>query len=193
MKLLLGVVITTVPDDSKTTTTTTTTSSPIETTFATVSTTRISSTTTSITSTSTFTTSTTTTIVPKISGIIVTGGISRSNNNVSVAVEILREDLDGNIVHYCSLPDLPDGRQDHTQSGLVACGGGDTNDTKTSCVTFSSGQWTASHILQHERSGHSSWLSPYGNLLMGTDNTTEMLTDDGKSVMNFTFNSSHLR
>ena len=53
-----------------------------------------------------------------------------------------------------------------------------------SCLTFSSGQWIESPKTQHNRTFHSSWMSPLGLVLMGgLDNPTssEILTDDGKS------------
>ena len=107
-------------------------------------------------------------------------------------MEIIREDLDGNVISYCSLPDLPDARNSHTQSGLITCGGGKTYDTRTSCVTFSSGQWKPSHVLQYERHGHSSWMSKHGIVILGGagpfENSTEILKDDGTSALNFTIN-----
>ena len=75
------------------------------------------------------------------------------------SVEILGE----NGIYMCSLPDLPDYRSSHTQSGLVTCGGdGDINNiaddsiknyvnvagVEYSCLTFSSGQWIKSHNLK---------------------------------------------
>jgi len=84
----------------------------------------------------------------------------------------------------CSLPDLPDDHYYHTQSGLVTCGGWYTN-TRTSCYTLTSGVWTKSHTLRHERYLHSSWTSPMGIVLMGgsvSKTTTELLTDDGQST-----------
>ena len=59
----------------------------------------------------------------------------------------------------CSLPDLPDARHSHSQSGLVTCGGG---ETPASCLTFSpaSGTWTASHSLAKPgREAHCSWAA----------------------------------
>ena len=102
------------------------------------------------------------------SAILITGGSSRS-------VEVLRE----NGSYWCSLPDLPDERYDHTQSVLITCGG---QQTKTSCLTFTNGQWVTSHQLQDNRYKHSSWMSQHGVVLMGGSgswNTTEMLSDNG--------------
>ena len=86
---------------------------------------------------------------------------------------------------------MPQERWYHTQTGLVLCGGYHS-DIRTSCLTFSSGQWIQSHTLQHWRSRHSSWASPDGPLVMGgfpneeiEGNSTEMLTRDGQSTMYF--------
>ena len=98
------------------------------------------------------------------------------------------EILQANGSYWCSLPDLPDDRYYHTQSGLVTCGGRGYY-TQTSCLTFSSGQWRTSHQLQHSRYYHSSWMSQHGVVLMGGDGsqtTTEKLTEDGPSSSSFT-------
>ena len=61
--------------------------------------------------------------------------------------------------YLCSLPDLPDPRHSHSQTGLVTCGGG---ETPASCLTFSpaSGAWAASHSLAKPgREAHSSWAA----------------------------------
>ena len=86
---------------------------------------------------------------------------------------------------WCHLQQLPENRSTHTQSGLVTCGGG---YTRYSCLSFSSGQWSQSHNLLHARWSHISWSSPNGLLLMGgytSDTSSEMLTDDGNSLENF--------
>ena len=118
-----------------------------------------------------------------ISAIIITGGDSSASASIR-SVEILRE----NGSYWCSLPNLPDVRDQHTQSGLVTCGGYHSS-TMTSCLTFSSGQWRTSHQLQHRRYFHSSWMSQHGVVLMGgldSETTTEMLTEDGQSSPSFT-------
>ena len=168
-------------DNPKDTLTTTTTTDASVTTSYSATTPRTSKTTT--TSNTTTFASTTTTTMNTIYGIIVTGGSGGSNKSV----EIIREDLDGNVMSYCSLPDLPDVRNSHTQSGLITCGGGGTNDTRTSCVTFSSGQWKSSHVLQYGRQGHSSWMSKHGTVILGGGELyTEILNDDGTTTLNFT-------
>ena len=114
------------------------------------------------------------------SAIIISGGVGAWRS-----VEILRD----NGSYWCALPGLPDDRLDHSQSGLMACGGGD--DTMTSCVTFSDGLWIVSHHpLQNYIKEHSSWMSPHGVVLMGgvysdSQATTEILTDDGGSIPGF--------
>ena len=111
------------------------------------------------------------------SAIIITGGYPSSRS-----VEILR----ANGSYWCSLPDLPDDRWYHSQSGLVTCGGY-YSDTRASCLTFSSGQWRTSHQLRHQRYYHSSWMSQHGVVLMGgaSPTTTEILTEDGQSSPSF--------
>ena len=87
---------------------------------------------------------------------------------------------------WCSLPDLPDIRVYHSQTGLETCGGGYYG--QMNCVKLSEGGWTPSHNLTEERYGHTSWASPAGTLLMGgySDYTTELLKEDtGDSVMHF--------
>ena len=79
------------------------------------------------------------------------------------SVELIREDGT-----TCTLPSLPQGRNFHTQVGLEACGGHDGSVLVTSCVTFSNGTWTTSHTLAVSRTGHVSWSSyPGGVLLLG--------------------------
>ena len=76
----------------------------------------------------------------------------------------------------CSLPDLPDRRGAHTMSGLTVCGG---YHTKTTCLVFSQGQWSASHTLAQERYYHSSWRTQEATLLIGGEGsvrTSELVT-----------------
>ena len=84
------------------------------------------------------------------------------------------------------MPDLPDDRSGHTQSGLITCGG---YWSKRSCLSFSDGQWRTSHQLQNDRVEHSSWLSKQGVVLMGGGHmnriTTEILNDEGGSTLFF--------
>ena len=84
---------------------------------------------------------------------------------------------------YCTVPPLPASRYDHTQDGLVACGGYGSTAVLTSCVTLTGSGWQESHQLQEERAQHVSWRSPAGLLLMGghSNLTTELLTNTGSS------------
>ena len=114
-----------------------------------------------------------------VSAIIVSGGDGIMDDK---SVEVLH----GDGTPWCSLPDLPEGRMFHTQTGLLACGG---VDTETSCIKFSGGKWKPSHKLKKRREFHSSWASPLGTVLMGgslSENTT-VLQDDtaGVSIMHF--------
>ena len=115
-----------------------------------------------------------------IAAIIVTGGTHGSKS---------AELLHGNGSYWCSLPDLPEVRYGHTQTGLEACGSFRAATTKTTCVRLSGGSWSPSHNLQQDRKYHSSWASPSGTVLMGGSygsQTTELLdqtTED--SVMHF--------
>ena len=81
---------------------------------------------------------------------------------------------------WCRLPSLPDQRLQHSQAGLVTCGG---YSSATSCLTFSGAAgWAASHSLLEARRQHCSWASPGGVLLLGGLNTglsSELLQDGG--------------
>ena len=114
---------------------------------------------------------------------MVTGGSS------GTSVELLF--LNG--TRLCALPDLPEARYQHSQSGLLACGGGGDSE-RASCVTFSGGSWEQTHTLGQSRYGHTAWASPQGVLLMGTTlgtsrTTTELLNDDGSSTASFTLDN----
>ena len=125
-------------------------------------------------------------ITDLFSAMLISGG---GTNLRHKSVEILHS----NGSYWCSLPDLPDSRYLHTQSGLVLCGDGSSNYW-SSCLTFSSGQWRKSHLLQHNRTFHSSWMSQHGLVLLGgnpgsdrdSKTTAEILTEDGQSSPSFT-------
>ena len=113
-----------------------------------------------------------------IAGIIVTGGVDGGDYT---SVELIRGDGT-----TCTLPSLPQRRYDHTQVGLEACGGG---NTETSCVTFSDGSWTSSHTLAVDRWYPVSWASyPGGVLLLGGWNnnaakrSTELLSSTSSTT-----------
>ena len=122
---------------------------------------------------------------------MVTGGWLVGDNTASV--ELLN--LDGS--WHCSLPPLPEQRDSHTQTGLVACGGFQKNSQK-SCVRFSKGEekWKKSHTLKKKRWSHVSWNSPEGILLMGglgSGATYELLTNNGhKPAPGFKFKYIHM-
>ena len=115
-----------------------------------------------------------------VTAIIVSGG-----NYAEKSVEVLH----GDGTPWCSLPDLPEERSHHTQTGLLTCGGVDTEKIWTSSVRFSGGKWKPSHKLKKERFYHSSWAAPAGTVLMGgsfSGKTTELLDDTtGVSIMHF--------
>lgn len=80
----------------------------------------------------------------------------------------------------CSLPNLPEGRIYHTMDGLIVCGGGPSS--KTTCLTFTSGEWVVSHTLVNQRMVHVSWQTDQGLLLMGGGNmpfSSEILPTTG--------------
>ena len=114
--------------------------------------------------------------------IIVTGGTHGARS---------AELLHGNGSSWCSLPDLPEVRYGHTQTGLEACGSFRAATTKTTCVRLSGGNWSLSHQLVEGRGHHCSWASPSGTLLRGGEyskKSTELLdvnTGRESSVMSF--------
>ena len=100
-----------------------------------------------------------------IPGILMTGG-----SGAYTSVELFNPTTG----QSCELPSLPDNRLYHTSAGLEICGGG--YGTWTSCITFSSGEWVASHHLVEERSDHCSWDTEEGTILLGgvySSTTTE--------------------
>ena len=96
--------------------------------------------------------------------------------------------LHGDGSPWCSLPDLPEARDFHTQTGVEACGGWHSS-TGTTCVRLEGGSWTQSHKLVEKREDHCSWASSAGTLLIGGDyslQTTELLeSNTGDSVTSF--------
>ena len=93
-----------------------------------------------------------------ISALLVTGGINYDNDgDASLSAEIIHPDGS-----TCSMPDLPASAY-HTQTGLSACGGWDWDF----CRTFTAGQWETTHHLAIWRTGHVSWKSPIGTVLIG--------------------------
>ena len=109
--------------------------------------------------------------------IIVTGG-ERSFDGTIRSVEVLKSDGTA----WCTLPDLPGyrGRQWHTQSGLLTCGGFMTDDN---CVRFSDGHWNKSYE-GFDESNHCAWSSKHGTRLIGGYSTV-LLGDDGETQDSF--------
>ena len=115
--------------------------------------------------------------------IIVTGGAP--SNTAGTSVELLHSDGSP----WCSLPDLPEYRLKHTQTGLEACGGC-CKSAYSTCVRLEAGSWAQSHqLVEKKRIHHSSWASPAGTLLIGgvySKKTTELLdANTGGSVISF--------
>ena len=107
-------------------------------------------------------------------GILVSGGAAYSKTSV----ELIREDGT-----TCTLPSMSVPRSDHSQSGLVACGG----FGQLTCSTFKDGAWVESHTLGMERGYHTSWNSPDGVLLLGgwidsAVTTTELLSSSSSTT-----------
>ena len=116
----------------------------------------------------------------KFSVIMITGGRTPNNNDDGKRVELLHPDG----THMCELEPLPDKRVDHTQSGLITCGG---SYTPNSCLIFSlsDGTWQShGSTLKQRRRGLSSSRRGNTTLLIGgidsdSSMTTEMISMDG--------------
>ena len=107
----------------------------------------------------------------------VTGG----NYDYTTSVELLLMDPQtGEVSKRCSLPDLPENRNDHTVDGNMVCGGRKyTSPYKffDNCISLQTGGvWTETHKLITRRYKHSSWQSSEGVVLLGGwDSTIGML------------------
>ena len=78
-------------------------------------------------------------------------------------------------------------RQDHSQEGLLLCGG---SEALTSCEEFSpaTGTWAlTNHTLQKWRWDHVSWTVEEGTILMGgvSGTTSEIVKHDGTTETSF--------
>ena len=78
-------------------------------------------------------------------------------------------------------------KQEHTQSGLNASGGG---GSERSCIKFEAGAWkTLTDNLVKERYGHSSWVNSNGHILLiggsYSPTTTEIVYQNGTSIRSF--------
>ena len=91
----------------------------------------------------------------------------------------------------CELPSMPQFKVVHTQSGLTACGGIDSDTRRTrSCIKFEAGAWkTLTDNLVEKRWGHSSWVNSNGHILLiggyGSPTTTEIVYQNGTSIRSF--------
>ena len=120
---------------------------------------------------------------------MISGGQSYSTSDADAGTSVNLLSEDG--YYLCSLPRFAGIRRYHTQTGLVACGGGATPDfdpplahQAQTCDTFTNGQWKETHTLLYKRWKHTAWDSPLGVILMGgyySPFTTELLNDDGGS------------
>ena len=116
--------------------------------------------------------------------ILVTGG-----QDTGTSAEILH--ING--TRICDLPPIPMShyKSMHTQSGLTACGGFDSETEERTCITFQSGTWTTlTENLLYDRDDHSSWVTPSGDiLLIGgpgiSRTTTEIVYQNGTSMRSF--------
>eukprot|EP00091_Calanus_sinicus_P012997 TRINITY_DN28997_c0_g1_i1.p2 TRINITY_DN28997_c0_g1~~TRINITY_DN28997_c0_g1_i1.p2 ORF type:complete len:163 (-),score=50.34 TRINITY_DN28997_c0_g1_i1:16-447(-) len=88
-------------------------------------------------------------------GIILSGG-----GEALTSVEV----FDPSTGLSCSLPNLPEERFAHTMDNLLICGG---EESGTTCLSFSSGEWMTSLTLLEERYDHTSWQTDQGLVLMG--------------------------
>ena len=126
-------------------------------------------------------------LITILSVILVSGG--SPSGNVGRSVELLHT----NGSRICSLPNLPNSRGAHTQTGLTACGGGDDSAAATSCHTLSStGSWELSHNLDQSRQEHCAWRSPQGIRLIGgrdsgAQGTSEILLENGDTSPGFNY------
>ena len=102
--------------------------------------------------------------------IIITGG--RTGHGVEDETTIVQL-LHQNGTLICSLPSLPEAILGHTQNGLVACGGGNYSQYRSTCFTFQNGFWIESYNLTEPRFEQSSWSSPNGVMLLGGRRTPE--------------------
>ena len=114
-----------------------------------------------------------------MSAILVTGGEKPGKRKVGSSTELLH----ANGSFWCGLSPLPSPRMSFSQNGITSCGGGDTNETRTSCFTFGSEGWEKSSRLLQIRQYHVSWNRPDGKiLLMGGhySTSTEIVTVGGE-------------
>ena len=91
-------------------------------------------------------------------GILISGGLLEYEARTSA--EVFNPTTGGS----CVLPSLPDQRSGHTMEMMTMCGG---YYARSTCITFSSGEWVTSHALVEERVSHNSWSTRAGMMLLG--------------------------
>ena len=126
--------------------------------------------------------------------IIISGG-GPSTPNASYSSSTNVELFHTNGSRICSLPDLPYGRTDHTQTGMIACGGMESAARRTCHTLSNSGSWVQSFNLAQDRQGHSAWARPSGSPLAlvillggfrsGANKTSEVLQEGGETTPGF--------
>merc|ERR1712179_235163 len=104
---------------------------------------------------------TTTTPSPTQEGLLISGGDSSGT-----LVEVYNPVTD----QSCVLPSLPCEMTAHTMDNLTICGGW---KTQTTCISFTSGKWVASHTLGESRWHHNSWGTEEGMLLLGGEESPD--------------------
>ena len=122
-------------------------------------------------------------------GIIVTGGqedVSAGKGDARSSVELIRED--GTTCTLTSLPQNYPAYYEHTQAGLLACGGCCEGSIRR-CIKFATWTWARSHTLAVERMYHVCWGNyPGGVLLLGGYNysgakrSTELLSSTSSTT-----------
>ena len=109
-----------------------------------------------------------------------TGGYAGNSYDPTKTVEVLKTDGTA----WCTLPDLPDDRSTHTQSGLLACGGW-PQPTTNNCVKFTDGHWNISHEDLDYQYEHCAWSSSkHGTRLIHGD-WSQLLVDKGETPDRF--------
>jgi len=117
---------------------------------------------------------------PKEQAIIITGG-----SGATTSAEVLAT----NGTSLCSIKNMPQYKDGHTQTGLSACGGFN-KDTRKNCIHFYKGSWIdEGSNLFSERAYHSSWKNQDGDtLLIGgfySLTSTEIVHQNGSSTRSF--------
>jgi len=121
--------------------------------------------------------------VTRIKGVLVTGGMHILGNKDSYLKSSIRGYTHKSEVYLpssgktCPMPSVPGPRYHHTMDTLdntpVICGGAFTYSTTMSCIQLSTtsveGVWTDWNSTTKERTGHASWVSSEGLVLIGGD------------------------